>query len=199
MEEKIKELKELLDKASVLIGAIGKDVSEGISARNSLIEEQRGIIENRNNTITALVDRVKSLEEKLVAATPDERGGEKEADFEQKEPVQKESDEKKLKGKESEKDINSLYTKEALAPIWMLDKPGPFIDDIREAISLNDRLVYVNDLFGQEVDMYEDMIAKINKMSSLADVLDYARSMFPDWDEGSDSVYRFYMTVRRRF
>ena len=198
MEEEIKELKNLLDRASVLISAIGKDASDGISARNSLIEEQRSVIENRNNTITALVDRIKGLEEKLAAATPDERGGEKEADFEQKELVQKESDEREL-NEELEGDINSLYVKETLAPTWILDKPGPFIDDIREAISLNDRLVYINDLFGQEVALYENMIARINKMSSLAEVLDYVRSMFPDWDEGSDSVYRFYMTVRRRF
>jgi hypothetical protein len=36
-------------------------------------------------------------------------------------------------------------------------------------------------------------------MHNLVETVEYLRERFPHWDEESDEVYRFYMTVRRRF
>lgn len=84
-------------------------------------------------------------------------------------------------------------------PAWMTDMPGLKIDSIQEGVSINDRLFFINELFDSDEDQYELTIERIDGMHSLREVLSEMRETFPEWDENSDAVYRFYMTVRRRF
>ena len=82
---------------------------------------------------------------------------------------------------------------------WEVDIPGHYIDDIREGIGLNDKILFMRELFGDSVEVFNETIDALNGMCNLVETVEYLRERFPQWDEESDEVYRFYMTVRRRF
>ena len=82
---------------------------------------------------------------------------------------------------------------------WEVDIPGHYIDDIREGIGLNDKILFMRELFGGSVEVFNEAIDDLNGMRNLVETVEYLRERFPEWDEESDEVYRFYMTVRRRF
>jgi hypothetical protein len=81
---------------------------------------------------------------------------------------------------------------------WRRDMPGTAVRDIRSAISLNDRVIFINLLFKEDAQTFVDTLAKINSMETLDQAVSYICASFPDWDLSSDLVYRFMMAVRRR-
>ena len=81
---------------------------------------------------------------------------------------------------------------------WRTDMPGTAVKDIRSAISLNDRILFINNLFGQDSMRFQDALTKINQMASLEEVVEYVETEQPGWNLESDTVYRFMMAVRRK-
>ena len=81
---------------------------------------------------------------------------------------------------------------------WRTDMPGTAVKDIRSAISLNDRILFINNLFGQDPMAFQDALTKINQMTSIEEVVEYVVSEQPGWNLESDTVYRFMMAVRRK-
>jgi hypothetical protein len=81
---------------------------------------------------------------------------------------------------------------------WRTDMPGTAVKDIRSAISLNDRILFINNLFGQDPMKFQDALTKINQMASLEEVVEYVETEQPGWNLESDTVYRFMMAVRRK-
>ena len=97
--------------------------------------------------------------------------------------------------------------KEAAAPIidtmtdkqaWRTDMPGGSVRDVRSAISLNDRILFINKLFDEDPMAFQTAIGRINTMESLEQVIDYINEEHSDWNLESDTVYRFMMAVRRK-
>lgn len=81
---------------------------------------------------------------------------------------------------------------------WRKDMPGSPVRDIRSAISLNDRVIFINLLFREDAQTFVDTLAKINTMETLDQAVEYICTTFPSWDLNSDLVYRFMMAVRRK-
>lgn len=81
---------------------------------------------------------------------------------------------------------------------WRTDMPGTPVKDVRSAISLNDRIIFINYLFNEDPLGFQNAITQINTMATLDQVVEYVREQFPSWDMGSELVYRFMMAVRRR-
>ena len=81
---------------------------------------------------------------------------------------------------------------------WRTDMPGSPVKDIRSAISLNDRILFINTLFAEDPMVFQGAVAAINSMDSLDQVVDYVTDNFPQWNMESEIVYRFMMAVRRR-
>lgn len=81
---------------------------------------------------------------------------------------------------------------------WRKDMPGSPVRDIRSAISLNDRVIFINLLFKEDAQTFVDTLAKINTMETLDQAVEYICTTFPSWDLNSDLVYRFMMAVRRK-
>ena len=81
---------------------------------------------------------------------------------------------------------------------WRKDMPGSPVRDIRSAISLNDRVIFINLLFNEDAQSFVDALTRINAMETLDQVVDYICTDFPSWDLNSDLVYRFMMAVRRK-
>ena len=90
--------------------------------------------------------------------------------------------------------IDSMTDRQA----WRTDMPGTQVKDIRSAISLNDRILFINMLFAQDPMAFQDALTRINQMASLDEVVDYVVSERPEWDLESETVYRFMMAVRRK-
>ncbi len=90
--------------------------------------------------------------------------------------------------------IDSMTDRQA----WRTDMPGSQVKDIRSAISLNDRILFINNLFGEDPLAFQDSLTKINQMESLDEVVGYLLSAHPDWDFEAETVYRFMMAVRRK-
>lgn len=82
---------------------------------------------------------------------------------------------------------------------WEVDYPAPYIDDVLKGIALNDKLLFVRELFGGDEESFKNTLEKINAMENFKEVVAYMREHYPQWNEQSDEVYRFYMAVRRRF
>jgi len=81
---------------------------------------------------------------------------------------------------------------------WRTDMPGTQVKDIRSAISLNDRILFINYLFNEDPMAFQEALTRINQMGSLDEVTAYVVESFPDWNLESDVVYRFMMAVRRK-
>lgn len=98
---------------------------------------------------------------------------------------------------------NSPKSKKAVIDVmtdkqaWRTDLPGAPVRDLLSAISLNDRVQFINVLFNQDPVLFQQTRAKINIMESLDQVEAYITSHF-DWDMSSQVVYRFMMAVRRK-
>ena len=90
--------------------------------------------------------------------------------------------------------IDAMTAKQA----WRTDMPGSPVKDIRSAISLNDRILFINYLFGEDPIAFQNMLTQLNAMSSFAEAADHIIAANPDWDLESDTVYRFMMAIRRR-
>lgn len=81
---------------------------------------------------------------------------------------------------------------------WRKDMPGTPVRDIRSAISLNDRVIFINLLFKEDAQTFVDTLAKINTMETIDQAVEYISTSFPGWDLSSELVYRFMMAVRRK-
>ena len=81
---------------------------------------------------------------------------------------------------------------------WRKDMPGSQVRDIRSAISLNDRIIFINYLFKEDPMAFQESLTKINQMESLDQVVEYICTDYPQWDLNSEVVYRFMMAVRRK-
>lgn len=90
--------------------------------------------------------------------------------------------------------VDKLASKEA----WRTDIPGTKVSDIRSAISLNDRILFINHLFGEDPAAFKEALTSLNSMENFNQAADYIASIHPEWNMESDTVYRFMMAVRRR-
>ena len=81
---------------------------------------------------------------------------------------------------------------------WRTDMPGSPVKDVRSAISLNDRILFINKLFDEDPMAFQEAIGKVNSFETFAQVVEYIITEHSDWNLESDTVYRFMMAVRRK-
>ncbi|HVX50011.1 MAG TPA: hypothetical protein VHB48_07630 [Chitinophagaceae bacterium] len=76
------------------------------------------------------------------------------------------------------------------------------VKDLKRAIGINDRYVFINELFRGDEVMYERSIKTINSFSILAEAEYWIKRELKlklSWDEESESAKTFDQLVRRRF
>lgn len=79
---------------------------------------------------------------------------------------------------------------------------GEPIKDLRKGIGLNDRYVFVNELFRGDETMYERSIKTINSFNIYAEAqywMERELKIKLGWDDNNHTVKQFYALVRRRF
>jgi len=90
--------------------------------------------------------------------------------------------------------VDKMLDKEA----WRTDRPSSPVKDVRSAIALNDRILFINTLFKGDPEAFQETISALNAMTDFEDAVSYIQERYPEWKMGSDSVYRFMMAVRRK-
>lgn len=76
------------------------------------------------------------------------------------------------------------------------------VRDLKKAISINERVVFLNDLFRGDVDMYERSLKTINNFRILPEAeywIERELKIKLGWDENSPTVKQFNQLVKRRF
>lgn len=76
------------------------------------------------------------------------------------------------------------------------------VKDLRKAIGINDRFLFINELFRGDESMYERSIKTINSFSIFAEAeywISRELKLKLGWDRNSESVQHFDQLVRRRF
>lgn len=96
--------------------------------------------------------------------------------------------------KSQEAVIDAMTAKQA----WRKDMPGAPVRDVRSAISLNDRVLFINVLFDEDPLKFQEVLSSINQMTSFDEAAEMIMNSYPSWDFESDTVYRFMMAIRRR-
>jgi hypothetical protein len=81
---------------------------------------------------------------------------------------------------------------------WRTDMPGASVRDIRSAISLNDRVLFINRLFGEDPVAFQETLTAVNQMETLDAAVEYLVQKYPLWNLDSELVYRFMMALRRK-
>ncbi|HEY8734724.1 MAG TPA: hypothetical protein VIL90_09175, partial [Puia sp.] len=76
------------------------------------------------------------------------------------------------------------------------------VKELRKAIVVNDRFVFINELFRGDEPMYERSIKTINNFRILPEAeywMERELKIKLGWDDSRDTVQHFYQLVRRRF
>lgn len=81
---------------------------------------------------------------------------------------------------------------------WKTAMPGTPVKNVISAISLNDRVLFINTLFKEDPMAFQEAIAAFNGMASFDEAEEYVRTNYPDWNLNSDLVFRLMMAVRRK-
>lgn len=75
---------------------------------------------------------------------------------------------------------------------------GAPVDDIRKAISIGDRFLFIRELFGGNGEALQKTIDELNKLSSLEEAEALVRKRF-HWDEETPAAQLFMNILKRRF
>ena len=81
---------------------------------------------------------------------------------------------------------------------WRTAMPGSPVKDVRGAIALMDRVLFINNLFGTDAMAFQEALNQINQMQTLDEAVEYLVAIHPEWDYNSQVVYSFMMAVRRK-
>ncbi|HTI60835.1 hypothetical protein [Mucilaginibacter sp.] len=79
---------------------------------------------------------------------------------------------------------------------------APAITDLKQAINLNDKLLYIKDLFNGYNLAYSEAIDILNRFSTFAEAEDFLKTNYAaknGWDTKETTVEKFYALLRRRY
>ncbi len=109
----------------------------------------------------------------------------------EEEPVEEEPEEEEPKP-DPEKKGEDWYD-------WEYDYPAEYVDDLLDTMGINDKLEFVRELFHSDPAMFNSQMKEIDTMPNFKAIVQYFRQAHPEWKEDSDTVYRLYMHIRRKF
>jgi hypothetical protein len=97
--------------------------------------------------------------------------------------------------------INDKLKSGSVAELGSVLKASP-VRELRKAIGVNDRFVFINELFRGDEPMYERSIKTINNFRIMPEAeywMERELKIKLGWDDSRDIVQHFYQLVRRRF
>ncbi|MBI4646760.1 MAG: hypothetical protein HY738_09265 [Bacteroidia bacterium] len=96
---------------------------------------------------------------------------------------------------ESLNDLISKFKNETDLATRLKYKP---ISNLHSSISLNDKIMFIKELFEGNTDKYNNTLNDINKSAGLDDSMQYIHNNF-NWDDKNETVIKFIELIYRRF
>ncbi|MDR0692583.1 MAG: hypothetical protein LBF69_06055 [Prevotellaceae bacterium] len=84
-------------------------------------------------------------------------------------------------------------------------KPDPAITmrqpihDIAKAIAINDRFLFIRELFAGDATLFSQTVNKLNTMSNIEEAKNYIQDVVKNWDDTSEPAQLFLSIVQRRY
>lgn len=196
LDAKMAELQQVVDPEEFDSTPIDIEIDETVPAAGLPVEEPQTVeVQEIPLEVEDIPEVVEDVVEDLPAAVEEESVEEEDDDlpgvFDIPEPVTV-ADKASVEAKPI---LNEVITADYA---WRKDMPGTPVRDIRSAISLNDRVIFINLLFKEDAQAFVDTLSKINAMETLDQAVGFICASFPEWDLSSELVYRFMMAVRRK-
>jgi len=196
LDAKMAELQQVVDPEEFDSTPIDIEIDEIVPAADLPVEEPQTVaVQEIPLEVEDIPEVVEDVVEDLPAAVEEETVEEEDDDlpgvFDIPEPVTV-ADKASVEAKPI---LNEVITADYA---WRKDMPGTPVRDIRSAISLNDRVIFINLLFKEDAQAFVDTLSKINAMETLDQAVGFVCASFPEWDLSSELVYRFMMAVRRK-
>ena len=196
LDAKMAELQQVVDPEEFDAAPIDIEIDEIVPAAGLPVEEPQTVeVQEIPLEVEDIPEVVEDVVEDLPAAVEEENVEEEDDDlpgvFDIPEPVTV-ADKASVEAKPI---LNEVITADYA---WRRDMPGTPVRDIRSAISLNDRVIFINLLFKEDAQAFVDTLSKINAMETLDQAVGFVCASFPEWDLSSELVYRFMMAVRRK-
>lgn len=100
----------------------------------------------------------------------------------------------------NEKTVNDQLVKEENNTVADKIQQNP-IEDLKSFIGINDRFIFMRDLFDGQLKDYNEAIEKLNNQSHLKDAIDYFNELKEKYgmDELSDSFKKLYNYIQRKY
>ncbi len=220
-EKLVKNIEELEDESAEPEdpSALQEVVKEATPFRfniKSIVEE---IPENQTNLLDEIKERSEAAddveskedslapksEEETIPAQAEQQAVADEESKSEEEVKGKQKTEAKKPKKEKEDESSSLNDKlrGTSEPVSLADKftKQPIVDLV-SAIGINQKFLFMNDLFEGERDAFHQSIEKLNSFDSYLDADNYIKNNLVDkynWDLESSSAVRFMELVERRY
>ena len=196
LDAKMAELQQVVDPEEFDSTPIDIEIDETVPVADLPVEEPQTVaVQEIPLEVEDIPEVVEDVVEDLPAAVEEETVEEEDDDlpgvFDIPEPVTV-ADKASVEAKPI---LNEVITADYA---WRRDMPGTPVRDIRSAISLNDRVIFINLLFKEDAQAFVDTLSKINAMETLDQAVGFVCASFPEWDLSSELVYRFMMAVRRK-
>lgn len=196
LDAKMAELQQVVDPEEFDSTPIDIEIDETVPVADLPVEEPQTVeVQEIPLEVEDIPEVVEDVVEDLPAAVEEESVEEEDDDlpgvFDIPEPVTV-ADKASVEAKPI---LNEVITADYA---WRKDMPGTPVRDIRSAISLNDRVIFINLLFKEDAQAFVDTLSKINAMETLDQAVGFVCASFPEWDLSSELVYRFMMAVRRK-
>ena len=177
------------DESQTIIETIEDDVivEQDIVTEEPVIEEE--VVEHKDEVVEDVPVVEEIVEEEVVEEEIVE-------EIKSEEPeIVKEQVNVDLSGSSDVKDIIAEFKSATDLASQLQFKP---IDDINNAVSINDKIGFINDIFGGDADSYSTCISKLNNVSDLNNAVEILDSS-QKWDKENPVHKKFVELVFRKF
>ena len=183
---------DLLEKIKMLLNRMkDHETPENVTSKEELgplLKDSEDLLE----TVSVLKYLIEEEEVEDPASVPDESDGEIVSD--QPENVSEDHDE-------------SSTINEAIAPPADNTSIGDklekdVVNDLQSAIGLNERFLFINELFDGDGAAYQTAFDQLNSFADLPEALNYIRTELSDkytWDQEQESTISFYSLIEKRY
>lgn len=180
-------------------------------AGNEVNEEEKVTLNNAKEEDTTIIYDEPVFEKERETEKEKERERQKEKIIEDLKKQEKNKDNQKVKKnqlkegketlsdkfKESKKYMNEEISKNHPSNDISSRLKSKPLNDINKAIGLNDKFLFINELFGGDSARYKHTIDMLNNAGNFNDAFEYITENF-DWDMDNENVQKILELIRRK-
>jgi hypothetical protein len=209
----VSEITKTLNNAAVLandaaekLGELQAEIPELSHEKEKLLAEIAALREEKAQLIDSLqktIDGLRHAAQDGIGLNTDRK-----QEITPKNPVKKEVPNTVKKPAQKPSDATTTIVDQFKAQTSINDsisKPEPSltvrqpIRDIAKAIAINDRFLFIRELFEGDTSLFSQTIDKLNKMSDIEEAKKYMQTVVQHWDADAEPAQLFLSIVQRRY